>query len=394
MAKLNKSKKDKELYWYTNKKGEKLWMYRHKYEDIFGNRREKKKSSFETEGAALKALLKVKSDLLNGNEKQVEKDKMTVAQWMDIWYETHKNEWKEPTQNQRAFIIDTYIKPFLGNKVLIDLDKSAYKLSFINALLAKGFKPSTIGLYHTMFKTAVNAAVDDEFIPRNRFNKIVIPQDDEEDEDEDIDGNYLSAEELNKLLDFSEEHSNLTNYNLMLTLAYTGLRKGEALGLQWNEVDFKAKTIRVRRTRDQTSVRPPKTKNSYRTIPVDDIVFSQLKKYKVWCKKHLLRKGKHLKDEDFVFISTQGNPITNSTVNRNFKNLIEKGNLKSITVHGLRHTHATILLNRGTPTKVIADRLGNTPKMIDEVYGHVLEESKDQTVKVFSESLGAKSGAN
>ncbi|GIO22469.1 site-specific integrase [Oceanobacillus sp. J11TS1] len=381
MAKLNKSKKDKEIYWYTNKKGEKLWMYRHKYKDTLGNRKEKKKSKFESEDAALRALLKVKSDLLDGNIKQVEKDQMTVSQWLDIWYETYHVNWKKPTQILHKDIKDRIIKPLLGKCVLKDLDKSTYLRLYINKLSEK-YAPSTVKAYNRIFKMAINAAVDDEILPRNRFTKISIQEDRLKD-------NFFTAAELNRLLETAKDFSNKTTYISLLTLAYTGLRKGEALGLQWNDIDFKRKTITVNRTRDSEGVRSPKTKNSYRTIQIDDLVIAQLKKYKIWCKERKLKYGLRLNDDDFVFISYQnGNPVSSTTINYALKKAIETAGLKKITVHGLRHTHATILLNKGIPSKVIADRLGNTPQMIDKVYGHVLKETEDKAVQIFGESLG------
>ncbi|MBM6646036.1 tyrosine-type recombinase/integrase [Bacillus sp. RIT809] len=68
-------------------------------------------------------------------------------------------------------------------------------------------------------------------------------------------------------------------------------------------------------------------------------------------------------------------------------------NSQSITIHSLRHTHCTILLNQGLNVKVIAERLGNTPQMIYEIYGHVLKEMESMSVELFSQSL-AESGAN
>lgn len=386
MAKLNKSKKDKDLYWYTNKKGEKLWMYRHKYKDSLGNRREKKKSSFESEDAALKALLKVKSDLLNGKVKQVEKDRMTVSQWLDIWYETYHVNWKEPTQILHKDIKDRVIKPLIGNCLLSELDKSTYIRLYINKL-KKIYASSTVKSYNRIFKLAVNAAVDDEIIPRNRFTKISI-------KDDKVKDNFYDSNELNKLLEVAEKFTNETTFASLLTIAYTGLRKGEANGLRWNDINFREKTLTVERTRDDKGVRPPKTENSYRTIPVDDIVIAQLKTYKSWCKEKKFKYGKHLKDDDFVFVSYQnGMCISNSTINYGLKQAIKISGLKSITVHGLRHTHATILLNNGVISKVIAERLGNTPEMIDKVYGHILKDTEDKAVQVFGNSLGAVSGA-
>lgn len=77
--------------------------------------------------------------------------------------------------------------------------------------------------------------------------------------------------------------------------------------------------------------------------------------------------------------------------------MVATAELPATTIHGLRHTHATILMNNGIPVKAIAERLGNTPEMIHTTYGHVLKEMEAQAVSVFSESLnaiGAKSGAS
>ncbi|MCS1390634.1 tyrosine-type recombinase/integrase [Lysinibacillus boronitolerans] len=80
-----------------------------------------------------------------------------------------------------------------------------------------------------------------------------------------------------------------------------------------------------------------------------------------------------------------------------FNRFVEAAGLPATTIHGLRHTHATILMNNSIPVKAIAERLGNTLEMIHTVYGHILQEMEAQTVSVFSESLkaiGAKNGAS
>ncbi|WP_253291396.1 Arm DNA-binding domain-containing protein [Virgibacillus proomii] len=171
--KLYKTKKDKELYYYYNAKKEKLWCYRHRYDDALGKRREKYKQGFKSENEAYRALLEVKTAILNGDIKQVEKSNLTVSEWLDIWYETHKNEWKRSTREHRKFVIDKYFKPLLGKYKLAELDKTTYKRVFINRLL-KQMNPNIVQLLHCIFKAAINAAVVDEILDRNRFTKIKI----------------------------------------------------------------------------------------------------------------------------------------------------------------------------------------------------------------------------
>lgn len=399
-VKLYKSTKEPEIYHYFNANKEKLWMYRHKYYDAAGKRKEKKKSGFKTEKAALKALLEVKAATLRGETKYIENDNLTVGQWLDIWYESNQKKWKISTSKYRKLIIDRHMKPLLGRYKLHKLDRATYQRVFINVLEDK-LKPYTVKQIHGLFKIAMNAAVEEEILVRNRFTKVVIKE--EAENATRIHENFLTPAELNKLLSTAKETEDISRYSFLLAVAYTGVRRGEALGLQWQNINFESHTITVERTRDRTGARTPKTTNSYRTILVDSVVIDQLRKYKTWCKETCLKYGIRFNENSFVFINNYGEPVCELTFNDMIKRVqmkaglvTEEGQPKS-TLHGLRHTHATILLNSGQNVKMIAERLGNTPNMIMNTYGHILKELEQQSVVIFSDTLkasGAKSGAN
>lgn len=385
---------DDEIYYYFLKNGDKRFMYRHKYYDVLGKRKEKKKSGFRTEKEALRSLLQVKADLLDGQVKKVESGQMTVAQWMDIWYETYKNGWEVTSQVLRKSVIEDHIKPLIGRYRLNKLDRTTYIREFINKLL-KDYESSSVYSYHALFKSAINAAVEDELISRNRISKINIEKNDKLD-------NFLNPKELNLFLNYSKKYLTITGYTLIHLLAYTGLRRGEALGLKWKNINFEKSTITVERTRDYYGERAPKTKSSNRTIKVDDYLVDLLRIYKKWCIETKFKFGMQLdKKNDLVFISYQGGmPCTGNYAVYVFESLynhLKKNNIKikKITPHGLRHTHATILINNQVPPKTIADRLGNTVEMIYNVYSHAFEDLEDKAVLAFNESLssGAKFGA-
>ncbi len=393
--KLYKSDVDDEIYYYFLKSGAQRWMYRHKYYDALGKRKEKKKSSFKSEKAALKALLEVKAALLSGQSRQIENDQMTVSQWLDIWYEIKEREWEVSTVKHRKRMIKNHFKPLLGKYKLSSLDKNTYVREFINKLYDKELESSTISLIHNIFNVAINAAVEDEIIPRNRFRKVTIEKDGELE-------NYLSPTELNTFLNATKKFGNITHYTLILLLAYTGLRNGEASGLKWEDISFKNKSISVNRTRDEDGSRSPKTKRSIRTLKIDDILINQLKKYQKWCIETKFSYGMKLDmKKDYVFISYRsGEPINSHLSLRFIERLYETLEqhdikLKRITPHGLRHTHASILISQGIPPTDVAKRLGNTIKMIYDVYSHSFKELEERTVIAFSEGLaGAKTGAN
>ena len=391
--KYKKSTKEKEVFSYENAKGHKLWMFRHKYYDgLTGKRKEKKKSGFKTEKAAIKALLEVKAQTLRGNTKTIENENITVGAWLDTWFETNQRSWSKKTIVQREIAIRLQMKPLLGHYKLQKLDKATYQKAFIN-VLEDQYAPSMVRSLHTLFKIAVNAAVEEELIDRNRFTRIKFSK------KEETNNNYLTPQQLVEFLHAAEKHESITNYTMLLLIAYTGMRAGEACGLKWKDIDFKSNTISIMRSRGQYGVGTTKTKNSERTIPVDKIVIEQLRKYRIWCKKTLLSFGKTKTVEDeeaFIFISQYtGEPFifhSTSIMRRVLKHIGVSG----VTLHGLRHTHATILLNDGLPVKVIANRLGNTPQMIHTVYGHILKEMEQRAVAAFSDSLktvGAKTGA-
>lgn len=393
--KLHKSKKDPELYYYFNSKGEKKWMNRHKYYDQYGKRKEKKKR-FDTEKEAYQALLKLKVDTIRGATKPVEFSNYTVSQWFDTWYETYSQNWKISTRIQRESAIRLHIKPLLGSYKLSELKRTTYQNEFINKLL-KNKKTSTVESLHNIFKIGINSAVEDEIISRNRFTKLKIQNEEKEKnkkggtttKNPNLKDNFLEVHELNILLVKAKDIINITNYTLLLVLAYTGLRKGEGLGLCWNNIDMENRTLTIDKTRDNKGVREPKTENSYRTIDLDETIIEQLKKYKTWCKKTLLSFGCHLKEDDYIFISYQtGKPLSENTFNSALNRVIKKIGIKRITPHGLRHTHATVLLNdkeNRSTVEDVADRLGNTPQEIHKTYHHILQERKKETATIFTE---------
>ncbi|MEZ7173628.1 tyrosine-type recombinase/integrase [Sporosarcina sp. OR05] len=377
-------KKEPEVFHYTNASGEKLWGYRHRYYDALGKRREKSKQGLASEKIALRKLFEVKSDIVNGNVKIVDHSNLTVNEWFEQWYKENNRNWAVSTSRLRKIIIKNNIGPLIGKYKLSKLDRSTYIEKFINPMLDQ-YAKSTVEFYHAIFRIGINAAVENEIIGRNRFKRIPIA----DKEDEDVLDNYLTAEDLKTFLAHAKDVLELTDYTAIFLLAYTGMRKGEAQGLQWKDIDFVNKTIRIERTRDDFGTRKPKTKNSRRDIHISDILVEQLKKYRNWCVEQMFLHKRSLSAEDYVFINNSTEPIKVSRLYTALKTIYKELKVKTITLHGLRHTHATILLmseNR-LPVIAIAQRLGNTPEMINKVYGHVVDEVKIEAVEVFERAL-------
>lgn len=388
MSKLYKSKKDKEIYYYFLKNGEKRWMYRHKYYDSLGERKEKKKSGFKTEDEALKALLELKASILSNGIGHLKNMDITVSKWFNTWFKTYNVDWKLTTKNTYQNAIYGHIIRLIGNQKLNHLNRATYKRMFINTLLKEGYNPSTIQYFHRVFMTGVNAAVRDEVIPKNRFHNLSI-------EKRKRKNNFLTPEELDIFLNAALRSTTITEYSYILLLAYTGIRAGEGMGLKWKNVNFKENLITIERTRDQYGTRTPKTKNSYRTIKIDSDITRQLKKYRAWCIKIKLRYGQQLSEDDFVFINGYNAPFycSHYIFKRVYKFLSKQDiKINRITPHGLRHTHATILINEGVPPQTVAKRLGNSVEMIYQTYVHSHKELEEKAVSIFSSRVESGAG--
>lgn len=116
----------------------------------------------------------MKSSTLRGETKHIENDNLTVTQWLEIWFESNKQKWKLATITQREIILRLNIKPLIGHYKLQKLDRLTYQKCLINAL-EKKYEPSSIRLIHSIFLIAINAAVDEEIILRNKFRGVSLP---------------------------------------------------------------------------------------------------------------------------------------------------------------------------------------------------------------------------
>lgn len=178
---------------------------------------------------------------------------------------------------------------------------------------------------------------------------------------------------------FTPAHSSISV--ILFTIA-SGARFSEIIGLTWDCIDFAKKTIKINKTWDYKNTNAfSNTKNysSNRIITIDDKTLSMLNKIKVY------QSAEKLKDSTFnknklVFISTNNVTPSNNAINKSLKRYCTKlGINKDISVHGLRHTHATLLLYNDCNIKYLSKRLGhNTIVTTLETYSHVIDEMEQK----------------
>lgn len=172
--------------------------------------------------------------------------------------------------------------------------------------------------------------------------------------------------------------------------ANTGMRRGELLGLRWRDIDFGAKLLSVRQALVSVAyaveLSDVKTDHGRRTIDLDPDTVAMLER---WRDVRLAEQGGRLDADGLVFVKPDGTSPHPDIVSQIFDRKVAKLDVPKITLHDLRHTHATLLLKAGVPVKVVSERLGHsTPAFTMSVYQHVLPGMQAEAAATFARLLG------
>ena len=183
---------------------------------------------------------------------------------------------------------------------------------------------------------------------------------------------------------------------MIMMLVYTGMRRGELAGLEWKDVDFDKKQISVVRSSQyignkQLIAKEPKTHSGHRRITIGSDVCELLQEYKRWQNENRLKLGDQWVNTDRLFTQWNGAPIYPDTISGWFTDFIKRKGLRKVSLHSLRHTHATLLISEGTDIRTVSSRLGHAQTSTTlNIYTHALM-SKDAEAAERLDSLLAKS---
>ena len=173
-----------------------------------------------------------------------------------------------------------------------------------------------------------------------------------------------------------------------------GLRRGEALGLRWSDVDFQTKTLRVnqalQRLNGSLQITELKTKSSRRLLDLPEMLAIKLREHRTRQLEEKLLAGSHWQDNGLVFTSRIGTPIDPRHVKRRLDPLLKKAELPHFRVHDLRHFCASLLLAQGVPLKVVSELLGHSQIAITaDLYTHVLPSLRKDAIDLMDSILTA-----
>jgi integrase len=311
---------------------------------------------------------------------------LTVGEYLDSWLsDSVRGTVRSSTFERHEGIIRLHIKPSLGRVWLKKLTP-AHVRGLHREKLDAGLAPATVGKIHSTLHKALSQAVSDGIVPRNAAD-VKAPRPTPEEM------RPLSETEVRAFLDLARESGD--RFEALYVLAITtGLRRGELLGLRWDDVSMERSTLRVGRALVREGGRhtlgETKTRRGRRQINLTPRTVSTLKAHHKKQQEEKIKLTGLYKDHGLIFATRVGTPINpENLVNRSFKPLLERASLPEIRFHDLRHTCATLLLGRGVHPKLVQELLGHaTIAMTLDTYSHYMPSMGDQVAGAMKDALG------
>ena len=306
----------------------------------------------------------------------------TVGQWLDVWYENYAKLKVRPSSHQtyRGYI-DNHIKPNIGHIPLskltsLDLQKLYKKLlsgGRVKRIEAKsqpkGLSAKTVRNLNQVISSAMDFAIAQKLILTIPTDGCALPR------LEHREMKTLPAEQLASFLQEARESGVFELYYIELA---TGLRRGELLGLKWEDLDLVRGEMRIRRQvariNGEVVEAPLKTKNAYRTLPLSEDTVGILK----------IQKQK-AGSSPWVFPSPTGGPISPDSVLHMLHRVLKRAGLPMVRFHDLRHTFATLALQNGVDVKTVSGMLGHfSAGFTLDTYAHVTTAAQREAARTMS----------
>ncbi|NKC66711.1 site-specific integrase [Vagococcus fluvialis] len=379
---------------YSKKDGSKAWLFQAYLgvDEVTGKEVRTTRRGFSSKKAAQ---LKLNELILEFESNGLQKASATTFKEVYLlWYDNYKNTVKESTSMTTERFFNQVILPSFGD---IRLEKVDVK--FCQKVVNKWAEEYTsyrllIGYTRKVFEYAVHI----EVLKTNPFDKVIRPTKKEKKKVDKIKFYDLKELEiflnhLEQKVDVAKKRSLIQHYyaefNLALfrLMAFSGMRVGETLALNWSDIDYDNKTISISKNLSQTKqgyvVSTTKTNKSNRIISLDDKTLLVLKKWHLTQRKLLFKRGYN--NNKMIFVRVNSNFITRNDIYQRSTRIAQACNLHSIGCHGFRHTHASLLFESGANFKEVQERLGHTDiSMTMNIYTHVTQKAQEETAKKFA----------
>lgn len=270
--------------------------------------------------------------------------------------------------------------PHVGEKPLKEL--TVLDVEALVSAIHQERGPRTAGRVLRVVGMSLRQAVRWQMIPGNEAEAVRAPR------FQKREMQIWNPDQIERFLKVARRHRLYPLFALALS---TGMRKGELLSLQWQDVDLESRVLMVRRNLTRNEARQyelglPKTDTRTRRIMLAADTIEALKKH--WLEE--IRGKRTPKPEDFVFTAASRNHIMHRHLDRVFKELTEKARLPRIRFHDLRHTSASLLIRHGVSPKIVADRIGHADvRFTLQMYTHVYDDQREEAAVPLTDLLGS-----
>jgi integrase len=343
-------------------------------------RRQTRRRGFPTKKAAQAELTHILETL--SKQSYVAPSRLTLEDFIEQrWLPAVKSSLRSSTHESYSRNQRLHVVPVLGSVPLQAIDAGSLTALYQRLTedgrkdhqFGKVLSTTTVRYIHTIVRSALQMSYEWDLLPRNAADRAKPPKPkargDRHDQFHTWDrrelGRFLAATEDERL------------YPLWLLLATTGMRRGEALGLGWQAIDFGTSRLSVRRSlvdldRGEPIWSDPKTASGRRSISLDPTTLAALRSERSRQARDRLLVGPAYTDLGLVFTHQDGSPLHPDTTSRNFRHCTAELGLPPIRLHDLRHTWATLALEAGIHPKVVQERLGHSNVSITlDLYSHV-----------------------
>ena len=311
--------------------------------------------------------------------------KYTVGEWMEVWFQDYAKIKVRPSSHQTyQGYIHNHIRPNIGDIPLekltsLDLQKFYKKLLTTGRVdrveakgQPKGLSAKTVRNLHQILSSALKLAQEQRLILTNPAEGCALPR---------VEHQEMKTLTTVQLASFFREARESGVFELYYLELATGLRRGELLGLKWEDIDLERGDLRVRRQvsriNGEVVEAPLKTKNAYRTLPLAEDTVSVLKEQR-----------RKVGNSPWVFPSPNGGPISPDSVLHMLHRVLKRAGLPKVRFHDLRHTFATLALQNGVDVKTVSGMLGHfSAGFTLDTYAHITSAAQRQAAQTMGSVL-------
>ena len=327
---------------------------------------------------------------LNGGS-YVKPNRLTVAEYLEQWLDGYVATNTAPRTRERyEEIVRLHLIPSLGSLLLLALHPQHIQKYYATALESGrrdgkgGLSACTVHKHHRVLYEALKHGVRQGVLVRNVAEAVDPPRP----QSKEI--SMVGPGHVRLLLDAAKP---TPYYVAFFTAVYTGLRRGELLGLRWCDIDLDLATLSVIQALQQLRggqciFREPKSRRGRRQIALSPSLAILLREHRTKQENDRKLLGKPLAPTDLVFSCLDGRPLRPTSVTRAFRRIAESLDLQGVRLHDLRHAHATLMLQQGIHPKIVSERLGHSSVAITlDIYSHVLPGLQEAAARRFEEVL-------